>query len=170
MRTAGFALITGLVLLSGCGPKAPTVTTNGTRAVGLRQTENIRVVYQIKTDGRKDGVGAGLHYVEKLLDTYNQIGIPDSAAEVRAVFHGDAAYWLLRDEPYSAVADGEQVNPNKQIITELLRRNVHLEICAQTMQAHGWKKRDVMEGVLIVVGAYPRVIDLQSAGFAYIRF
>lgn len=45
-----------------------------------------------------------------------------------------------------------------------------LELCKSTMQSHGWTGKDVLPGVRIVVGAYPRIIDLQLRGYAYIRF
>jgi hypothetical protein len=68
----------GLLVSAGC--TAPTVRTAGVEAVGLRKICDIRSVYQIKTDEWKEGVGAGLHYVQKLLDTYNDLGVPDAAA------------------------------------------------------------------------------------------
>jgi len=36
------------------------------------------------------------------------------------------------------------------------------------MKQYGWKAEDILPNVKIVVGAYPRIIDLQ--GYAYIRF
>jgi intracellular sulfur oxidation DsrE/DsrF family protein len=56
------------------------------------------------------------------------------------------------------------------IIQRLLDRNISIELCAQTMKSHGWKADDVLPGVIIVIGAYPRIIDLQHQGYAYIRF
>jgi hypothetical protein len=39
-----------------------------------------------------------------------------------------------------------------------------------TLKGKGWTGEDVLPGVKIVVGAYPRIIDLQLRGYAYIRF
>jgi len=132
--------------------------------------ENIRVVYEIKTDEWKEGVGAGLHYVKKLIDAYRAMGIPNDEIHVSAVFHGDAGYWMLKDAAYAVETESGGPNPNREIIDELVNRDVSLELCAQTMRSHGWGENDVLPGVKIVIGAYPRVIDLQLAGYAYIRF
>jgi intracellular sulfur oxidation DsrE/DsrF family protein len=157
------------ICLAGCNA-TPSVPTGGIAAIGLVHQEHIRAVYQIKTDQWKQDVGAGLHYVKKLLETYNSIGIPDAAADIHAVFHGDAGYWLLTDTAYSKVDGRQGPNPNKGIVAELIRRGVHIELCAQTMRSHGWRRDDVLPGVEIVVGAYPRIIDLQLHRYAYIRF
>jgi intracellular sulfur oxidation DsrE/DsrF family protein len=172
MRTAAtraLPLLLALVILTGCAQDPPTVTTGGIEAVGLEVREEIRSVYQIKTDAKKNNLAAGLHYVRKLLDTYNAAGIQDEAANVHAVFHGDAGHFLLKDEVYADEADRPR-NPNKAIVADLIRRGVSIELCAQTMRSNGWEPEDVLPGVTIVLGAYPRVIDLQLRGFAYIRF
>lgn len=137
--------------------------------VGLQVDRGIKVVYQIKSDGEKDGIGEGLYYVRKLIDAYDTLGVGSSDRDIHAVFHGDAGYWMLRDAAYARVAR-EDVNPNKQTVAELQRRGVHLEICASTMENNGWKPSDILPDVVIVVGAYPRIIDLQLRGYAYIRF
>jgi intracellular sulfur oxidation DsrE/DsrF family protein len=157
-------------LFGGCVRSDRTVVTGGIEAIGLARTDDIRAVYQINTDKKKGSVGAGLHYLEKLLDTYNSLGVQDEATDIHAVLHGDAAYWLLRDEPYVKAAGGGSTNPNKAMVAELIGRGVGIEICAQTMRGRGWRPSDILDGVHIVVGAYPRVIDLQLRGYAYIRF
>jgi len=157
------------ILSNGCAQSERTIVTGGIEAVGLKRTDDIRAVYQIKTDEWKDGVGAGLHYVRKLLDIYSSIGIEDDATDIHAVLHGDAGYWLLRDESYAQAA-GASGNPNKAIVAELIARGVSVELCAQTMRSHNWRPSDILGGVRIVVGAYPRIIDLQQRGYAYIRF
>ena len=86
------------------------------------------------------------------------------------VFHGDAGYFLLKDPAYRKASEKSGKNPNKQIIQELLDAGVNLELCKSTMRSHGWTGEDVLPGVKIVVGAYPRIIDLQMQGYAYIRF
>lgn len=137
--------------------------------LGLVHKKEIKVVYQIKTDESKNGVGAGLYYLKKLSDAYDNLGIEKSDRQIHGVFHGDAGYMLLKDEAFS-LEKGTDENPNKRIIQELLKNGVKLELCASTMKNNGWQKKDVLEGVTIVAGAYPRIIDLQMSGFAYIRF
>jgi intracellular sulfur oxidation DsrE/DsrF family protein len=77
---------------------------------------------------------------------------------------------LLKDPAYRMATGKSGENPNKKIVDELLDAGVKLELCKSTMQSHGWTEEDVLPGVKIVVGAYPRIIDLQLRGYAYIRF
>lgn len=156
--------------VTACGCYLPT-KTNGDSAepIGLTRRGNIKVVYQIKTDEQKNGLGAGLYYVSKLVDAYDRLGIDPSDRQIHAVFHGDAGHWMLTDAAYVNVT-GTASNPNKDVIQHLIHEGVHLELCASTMKNNGWEKPDVIDGVTIVIGAYPRLIDLQLQGLAYIRF
>jgi intracellular sulfur oxidation DsrE/DsrF family protein len=138
--------------------------------LGLTKRSGIKVVYQIKTDAWKNGVGSGLHYVSKLVNAYDELGIRREDRAIHAVLHGDAGYWMLTDEAYAAYTGKPGPNPNRQLIDDLAAAGVHLELCAQTMASHGWKPENILPDITVVVGAYPRIIDLQLQGFAYIRF
>ncbi len=140
------------------------------RPIGLSVGKDIRVVYQIKDDDWKGGIGRGLHYVQKLVGAYNSLGVAEGDRSIHAVFHGSAGYWMLKDKPYREHKATTTGNPNKQVIEELAKSGVSIELCAQTMKNHGWTAGDILPEVKIVVGAYPRIIDLQMQGYAYIRF
>ncbi|AQT70146.1 hypothetical protein STSP2_03350 [Anaerohalosphaera lusitana] len=138
--------------------------------IGLGIHDDIRMVYQIKTDDRKQGVGAGLYYVNKLMKAYEKLGVDSGEVYAHAVLHGDAGYWLLKDSQYDRADETRSENPNKSVVKQLLNRGVSVELCASTMRNNGWTQQDVLEGIKIVAGAYPRIIDLQLRGHAYIRF
>ena len=157
-----------ITFISGCS-NGLTQNQNQQQPVGLVHTEGIKVVYQIKSDGSKKGVGSGLYYLKKLSDTYDKLGVDRGNRQIHGVFHGEAGYMLLKDEAFER-EKGIPENPNKDIIEKLLKNGVKLELCASTMKNNGWQKPDVLEGITIVIGAYPRIIDLQLSGFAYIRF
>jgi intracellular sulfur oxidation DsrE/DsrF family protein len=138
--------------------------------ITLAERQSVKVVYQIKTDGWKKDMAAGLYYLAKLSGAYDEIGIEPPDRQIVGVFHGDAGYFLLKDTAYRKASEKSDGNPNKQIIRKLLDAGVKLELCKSTMQSHGWTGDDVLPGVKIVVGAYPRIIDLQLRGYAYVRF
>ncbi len=165
----GFALLTAIAI-----PIVYAVGTSKskqTEPLDIQTTTDIRVVYQIKTDEWKDGIGSGLHYVRKLYKAYQTMEIPASELDIHAVLQGDAGYWLLKDELYRVHAQrGNEANPNKNIVANLIDNDINIELCAQTMKKHGWNHTDILPGVTIVAGAYPRIIDLQFNGCAYIRF
>ena len=65
-----------------------TSKSKQTEPLDIKTKENIRVVYQIKTDEWKQGVGSGLHYVQKLYKAYQTMEIPAVELEIHAVLHG----------------------------------------------------------------------------------
>lgn len=132
--------------------------------------KNIKAVYQIKDDDWKKGLGKGLLYIKKLVEAYDSMGIDPTDRLIHAVLHGSAGYWLLKDKPYNKIKGINTGNPNIKIIKDLVKNGVSIELCAQTMNNNGWEFEDILPEVKIVVGAYPRIIDLQMQGYAYIRF
>jgi intracellular sulfur oxidation DsrE/DsrF family protein len=163
LAAAGLAVGAGMMLGQAVGQAEPD------EPVPIEIEDGIRVVYQIKTDNWKEGEAAGLHYMAKLRDQYRQMGLADERFLIVGVHHGDAAYQLLNDAAY-ADETGEDANPNEALIADLVESGVRVEICSQTMESHGWTEDDLQPGVIMVVAAYPRVIDLQHQGYAYIRF
>jgi len=144
--------------------------TSPSDASRLTVESNIAIVCRIDKDEWKDGVGAGLLSIRRLIKHYESIGVPSSELHISAVVHGRAGYWLLKDEPYQAFKADGNGNPNKSLIRELDDLGVSIELCAETMMEHGWKKEDVLPEVTVVVGACPRIVDLQLQGYAYWRF
>jgi accessory colonization factor AcfC len=115
----------------------------------------------------KAGVGEGLASLQRILTEYEAIGIQLEELHVNAIFHGDAAYWLLSDDAYRAARGGaEGENPNKAIVRELVKAGVSLEMCGLTMKDNGWAKKDLLPDIKVVPAAYPRLIDLEHQGYA----
>ncbi|MFO7901176.1 MAG: DsrE family protein [Pirellulaceae bacterium] len=167
----------GFVLASQPKPKdfkqaRKGVTETGTfeEPIGPAARQGVNVVYQVETDAWKKDVAAGLHYLDKLARIYGKLGIGPKDREIVGVFHGDAGHFLLKDPAFQKATEKSGKNPNKQIVKDLLDAGVRLELCKSTMENHGWTGDDVLPGVQIVVGAYPRIIDLQLRGYAYIHF
>jgi intracellular sulfur oxidation DsrE/DsrF family protein len=163
-----------ILILSACsivmGSAIFAMEKNASEPISIKVRKDIRAVYEIKDDVWKAGVGKGLVYLEKLLATYQSIGVSETELHLSVVFHGDAGYWMLKDEAFNAFTKLLVGNPNKRVIRKLSRAGVSLELCAQTMEQHGWKAEDILPEVKIVIGAYPRLIDLQLQGYAYIKF
>ncbi len=131
---------------------------------------DVAAACRITTDERKDGVGAGLAAVRRLIQDYAAIGIAATEVHLCVVVEGNAGYWLLRDEAYRAKSGTALGNPNKALVQELLDLGVRLELCGRTMADNGWTEADLLPGVEVVPSANIRVIDLQLQGYAYIRF
>ena len=136
----------------------------------LTVRKDIAVVCRIDGDEWKEDVGVGLAHLRDLIQGYRSMGTPLADLHVVAVVHGEAAYWMLKDGTYAAFVEDEDKNSNRTLISELLQMGVALEVCGATLKEYGWTKDDTLPGVKIVPNAYPRIVDLQLQGYAYIRF
>jgi accessory colonization factor AcfC len=129
----------------------------------------IRIVHDVQDDEWESRVGKGLARIRKLVEDYKSLGIPPSQVNVAVILHGGAAYWALKDEPYSAFVAKEVGNPNSTLIHDLVTSGISVEVCAQAMKHHGWARTDILPGVKIVAGVCPRVVELERQGYSYMR-
>lgn len=137
--------------------------------IPIQVRENLRIVYQVTDDALYEGVNKGLFYARKLMDTYQKQGIPNEQIQMHVVYHGTGIAAVVNDAARGRLGTLEG-NPNQEILEELLRRGVSIELCENTMQQKGVKPAELLPGVRLVVGAFPRLIDLQLQGHAYIKF
>ncbi len=139
--------------------------------IPIEVKKNLKIVYQVSEDNKKNGVNKALFYAKKLLDIYNANGIPDSEIDLHLVFHSKGIYALIdaASRQRLKVKDGIQ-NANLAIVDELVKRGVSIELCESTMMQYGVEPKELIGGVSIVVAAYARIIDLQQLGYAYIKF
>ena len=157
-------LLLPLLLIS-----ATAVTAAEPEVIPIQVRENLRIVYQVTDDVAHDGVNKGLFYARKLINTYDKHGIAAGQVHLHLVYHGTGIAAVVNDAARKRLGV-DAPNPNADILAELIRRGVQVELCENTMQQKGVKPAELMPGVKLVVGAYPRLIDLQLQGFAYIKF
>ena len=138
--------------------------------IPLQVRENIRVVYQVSDDAQHEGLNKGLFYARKLLNTYGKQGIARDQVHLHLVYHGTAIAALANAEARKRLGADKPENRNAGILTELARMGVQIEICEDTMRQKKVTAAELMPEVKIVVGAFPRLIDLQLQGVAYIKF
>jgi accessory colonization factor AcfC len=143
--------------------------TTPTDLAPLAARGQIRCVHDVQDDAWENYEGKGLVRVRQLLSDYESIGFHESEVNVSVVFHGAAAYWMLADEAYAAFIRRQSPNPNAALIQELVGRGVSIELCAETMKGHGWKRTDVLPEVRIVGGVCQRIVELERQGYVYMR-
>ncbi|MDZ4405485.1 DsrE family protein [Prosthecobacter sp.] len=139
------------------------------KIVPLQVRENLRIVYQVTDDTQHQSVNKGLFYARKLINTYEEHGITADQVHLHLVYHGAGIAAVVNDAARKRLGAGS-ANPNGEILVELMKRGVQVELCENTMQQKGVKPSELMPGVKLVVGAFPRLIDLQLQGYAYIKF
>ncbi|MEN3942369.1 DsrE family protein [Prosthecobacter sp. SYSU 5D2] len=138
--------------------------------IPLQVRENLRIVYQVTDDLQHEGVNKGLFYARKLINTYEKQGIAADQVKLHLVYHGTGINAVVNPEARSRLKAEHAANPNGEILAELTGRGVQIELCENTMQQKGVKATELMPGVKLVVGAFPRLVDLQLMGYAYIKF
>lgn len=147
----------------------PDARSADVEVIPLSVRENLRVVYQVTDDAAYEGVNKGLFYARKLIDTYAKQGIAPEEEHLHLVYHGTGIAAVVNDAARARLGV-TATNPNGELLTELIRRGVQVELCENTMQQKGVTPAELMPGVQLVVGAFPRLIDLQLQGYAYIKF
>lgn len=162
--------ITHLLVLLLALPRFGSAAETLPAVIPLHVRENVRVVYQVSDDARHEGVNRGLFYARKLLDTYERQGIPAAQVHLHLVYHGPGIAALAKAETRRRLGATGPENADRDLLAELIRRGVQVEVCEDTMRQKKVSAAELLPGVKIVVGAYPRLIDLQLQGFAYIKF
>ena len=161
-------------VVAAAGDDAPVAAADpaaGNVPITVTKRENIRVVYEIKTDDWSAGIGRGLYYVRGLLEAYKSQGVDLQQLHISVVLHGKPVSWLLSGDAWQDYkSDPFANNPNEHVIEGLLAHGVSIEACNVTMEAEGWSAEDLLPGVKVVHDGYTRLIDLQQRGYAYIRF
>jgi intracellular sulfur oxidation DsrE/DsrF family protein len=156
------SILSSLFLIANLPAAEPEV-------IPIQVRENLRIVYQVTDDVIHENVNKGLFYARKLINTYEKHGIAADQIHLHLVFHGTGIAAVVNDEARQRLG-AETANPNGEVLAELIRRGVQIELCENTMQQKGVKPSELMPGVKLVVGAFPRLIDLQLQGYAYIKF
>jgi intracellular sulfur oxidation DsrE/DsrF family protein len=160
-------MVAGMVATVATAPRAlaaePTL-------IPLQKTTDIKAVYQVSEPTEHEGLNKGLFFARKILGTYATQGIPAGEIELHLVYHSGAISALLSDAAYQRLSKKSGPNPNAALLAEVVKAGVHVEICADTMKQKNVKNTDLLPGVDIVVGAFPRLIDLQLSGYSYIKF
>jgi intracellular sulfur oxidation DsrE/DsrF family protein len=98
----------------------------------------------------------------------NDIADWGADSEVIVVFHTNAGHLTLHDEAYNASRKIAAGNPNKDLIADLMKRGVKVELCGATAEAIGWGNADLLPNVKINMDAMARTIQLVQQGFVKI--
>jgi intracellular sulfur oxidation DsrE/DsrF family protein len=85
--------------------------------------------------------------------------------QVFAIFHTNAGHVTLHDQAYNADRKIATGNPYKQLVLDLMKRGVHVELCGATAKAHNYGNADLLPGIPINTDAMARTTQLVQEGF-----
>jgi len=89
-------------------------------------------------------------------------------SEVVAVFHTNAGHATLHDAAYNADRNISTGNPYKDLVADLMKRSVRVELCGATAKAHNWGNADLLPGIKVNTDAMARTTQLVQQGFVKI--
>jgi intracellular sulfur oxidation DsrE/DsrF family protein len=98
----------------------------------------------------------------------NDIADWKAQAQVIAVFHTNAGHVTLNDKAYNTERNVATGNPYKCLVSDLMKRGVHFELCGATAKVHKWGNEDVLPGIKINTDAMARMTQLVQEGFVQI--
>jgi intracellular sulfur oxidation DsrE/DsrF family protein len=98
----------------------------------------------------------------------NDIAAWSATSEIIAVFHTNAGHVTLHDTAYNTGRNIATGNPYKNLIAELQKRGVKIELCGATAKAHGWGNEDLLPDIKINTDAMARTTQLVQQGFVKI--
>ena len=89
-------------------------------------------------------------------------------SEVIAVFHTNAGHATLHDQAYNTDRNITAGNPYRDLLADLQKRGVQVELCGATAKVHGWGNADLLPGIKVNTDAMARTTQLVQGGFAKI--
>ena len=122
----------------------------------------VKVVFSIASLSFEGDLPAALFHMGLIMN--------DSAAwnvepQVFAIFHTNAGHVTLQDQAYNADRKIATGNPYKQLLLDLMKRGVHVELCGATAKAHNYGNADLLPGIAINTDAMARTTQLVQEGF-----
>lgn len=92
----------------------------------------------------------------------------DARSEVVAVFHTNAGHVTLHDSAYNADRGITTGNPYKDLVANLIKRGVKVELCGATAKVHNWGNADLLPDIQVNTDAMARTGQLVQEGFVKI--
>ena len=132
--------------------------------IPVKLTE-VKSVYSIGSLAFEGDLPASIFHLQLI---ENDIAAWKARSEVIAVFHTNAGHVTLHDRAYDADRNIVTGNPYKDLVEDLMRRGVKVELCGATAKAHGWGNADLLPGILVNTDAMSRTTQLVQEGFVKI--
>ena len=127
--------------------------------------KDVKTVYSIGALTLEGDLPASIFHLQLIT---NDIADSNAESEVIAVFHTNAGHVMLHDGAYNADRNIATGNPYKDLVADLMKRGVRVELCGATAKAHHWGNTDLLPGIKINTDAMARTTELVQQGFVKI--
>jgi len=126
---------------------------------------SVKTVYSIGALAFEGDLPASIFHLQLI---ENDIADWNAKSEVMAVFHTNAGHVTLNDRAYNAERNIATGNPYQELVTDLMKRGVHIELCGATAKIHNWGNADLLPDVKVNTDAMARTTQLVQEGYVKI--
>jgi intracellular sulfur oxidation DsrE/DsrF family protein len=126
---------------------------------------DVKMVFSIAALTFEGDLPASLFHMNLVEDDIAAWG---ARSEIIAVFHTNAGHVTLHDNAYNDDRNIATGNPYKELIADLQKRGVRMELCGATAKAHHWGNADLLPDVKVNTDAMARTTQLVQEGFVKI--
>jgi intracellular sulfur oxidation DsrE/DsrF family protein len=126
---------------------------------------NVKTVFSIGALSFEGDLPASIFHLQLI---ENDITDWNAKSEVIAVFHTNAGHVTLNDSSYNADRNIATGNPYNELVADLMKRGMQIELCGATAKVHNWGNVDLLPGVKVNTDAMARTMQLVQEGFVKI--
>jgi len=122
----------------------------------------IKVAFSVAALAFEGDLPASIFHMQLIT---NDIEAWAAQSQVIAIFHTSAGHVTLHDDAYNADRMVSTGNPYKNLVTDLMKRGVQIELCGATAAVHKWGNADLLPHVQVNTDAMARLSQLAQEGF-----
>jgi len=126
---------------------------------------DVKVVFSIASLSFEGDLPASIFHLNLLV---GDVAVWKASSQIIAVFHTNAGHVTLHDTAYNVDRNVATGNPYKDLIADLLKHGVQIELCGATAKVHNWGNDDLLPGITINTDAMARTTQLVQEGFVKI--
>src|SRR5215469_18744281 len=108
--------------------------------------KEVKTVFSIAALAFEGDLPASIFHLQLI---ENDIADWKAKSEVIAVFHTNPGHVTLSDRAYNTDRNIVTGNPYRNLVSDLMRRGVSVELCGATAKAHGWGNADLLPGIRV---------------------
>ena len=127
--------------------------------------DDVKVVFSVAALSFEGDLPASLFHLGLIT---NDIADSGATSDVVVVFHTNAGHVTLDHAAYNADRGIQTGNPYKELVTNLMSRGVHVELCGATAKVHHYGNADLIPGIEVNTDAMARTTQLVQEGFVKI--
>jgi len=125
----------------------------------------VKVVFSVASLSFEGDLPAAIFHMNLMV---GDVADWNASSQLIAVFHTNAGHVTLHDAAYNADRNIATGNPYKELLADLAKHGVQVELCGATAKVHGWGNADLLPGIKVNTDAMARTTQLVQDGFVKI--